>query len=60
LIFQRFHRAPESATAQGSGLGLAIVQEIARNHGAIISVASSSLGGALFSLQFPDQAVSES
>jgi two-component system sensor histidine kinase TctE len=60
LIFQRFHRAPESTTAQGSGLGLAIVQEIARNHGAIISVASSSLGGALFSLQFPDQAVSES
>jgi two-component system, OmpR family, sensor histidine kinase TctE len=60
LIFQRFHRAPECATAQGSGLGLAIVQEIARNHGAIVIVARSSLGGALFSLQFQDQAVSES
>lgn len=60
LIFQRFHRVPESTTVQGSGLGLAIVQEIARNHGAIVSVASSSLGGALFSLQFQDQAVSES
>jgi signal transduction histidine kinase len=60
LIFQRFRRAPESTAAQGSGLGLAIVQEIARNHGAIVSVASSPLGGALFSLQFPDQAVSQS
>jgi two-component system sensor histidine kinase TctE len=60
LIFQRFHRASENTTTQGSGLGLAIVQEVARNHGAIVSVGSSALGGAVFSLQFQDQAVSQS
>jgi two-component system sensor histidine kinase TctE len=60
LIFQRFHRAPESTGIEGSGLGLAIVQEIARNHGAQISVGRSALGGALFTLQFQDQVVSQS
>jgi two-component system sensor histidine kinase TctE len=59
FIFQRFHRAPDNTTTQGSGLGLAIVQEIARNHGAIVSVGRSALGGALFTLQFQDQAVSQ-
>jgi len=60
LIFQRFHRAPESAGIQGSGLGLSIVREIARNHGAHISVGRSTLGGALFTLQFQDQLASQS
>jgi two-component system sensor histidine kinase TctE len=60
LIFQRFHRASENTATQGSGLGLAIVQEIARSHGATVSVGSSALGGAVFSLQFRDQAVSPS
>ena len=59
FIFERFHRAPDNAATQGSGLGLAIVHEIARNHGATISVGRSALGGALFSLQFQDQAVSQ-
>lgn len=60
LIFQRFHRAPESTGIEGSGLGLAIVQEIARNHGAQVSVGRSASGGALFTLQFQDQLVSQS
>lgn len=53
LIFRRFHRAPESTDIEGSGLGLSIVQEVARSHGAQVSVKRSPLGGALFTLQFP-------
>ena len=60
LIFRRFHRAPESSDTEGSGLGLSIVQEVARSHDARISVARSALGGALFTLQFPERVVSES
>ena len=60
LIFQRFHRAPESSTTEGSGLGLAIVQEVARKHGAVVTVGKSELGGALFELQFEGDAVSQS
>ncbi|MGE5319831.1 MAG: sensor histidine kinase [Hyphomicrobiaceae bacterium] len=60
LIFQRFHRAPESSTTEGSGLGLAIVQEVARKHGAVVTVGKSRLGGALFELRFEDDAVSQS
>jgi len=61
LIFQRFHRAPESSTTEGSGLGLAIVQEVARKHGATVTAARSELGGALFELRFEDgDAVSQS
>jgi len=60
LIFQRFHRAPESSTTEGSGLGLAIVQEVARKHRAEITVGKSALGGALFELRFEGDAVSQS
>jgi two-component system sensor histidine kinase TctE len=60
LIFQRFHRAPESSTTEGSGLGLAIVQEVARRHGAVVTVGTSPLGGALFELRFESDAVSQS
>lgn len=60
LIFQRFHRAPESSTTEGSGLGLAIVQEVARKHGAIVTAGQSALGGALFEFRFEGDAVSQS
>ena len=60
LIFQRFHRAPESSTTEGSGLGLAIVQEVARKHGAVVTAGKSALGGALFELRFESDAVSQS
>lgn len=60
LIFRRFHRAPESTDTEGSGLGLSIVQEVARSHSAQISVGRSALGGALFTLQFRDEVVSQS
>lgn len=60
FIFKRFHRAPESSTAEGSGLGLAIVQEVARKHGAVVTAGKSALGGALFEFRFEDEAVSQS
>jgi two-component system sensor histidine kinase TctE len=60
LIFQRFHRAPESSATEGSGLGLAIVQEVARKHGAVVTAGKSALGGALFELRFESDAVSQS
>lgn len=60
LIFQRFHRAPESSTTEGSGLGLAIVQEVARRHGAVVTAGNSALGGALFEFRFESGAVSQS
>ena len=42
-VFDRFYRLPGS-DAEGSGLGLAIVREIARSHGAEVSL-SDSYGG---------------
>ena len=38
-VFERFYRAAPSGVS-GSGLGLAIVQEIASQHGAVVSVRS--------------------
>jgi signal transduction histidine kinase len=60
LVFQRFHRASEVGSTEGSGLGLAIVQEVARSHGATITVARSLLGGALFEFKFLDPIVGQS
>ena len=45
-IFDRFHRAIGSGQ-EGSGLGLAIVKEIAKLHGATISVAETAPSGGL-------------
>ena len=45
-IFDRFHRVVGSEQ-EGSGLGLAIVQEIAKLHGANISLAEASPDGGL-------------
>jgi two-component system sensor histidine kinase TctE len=51
-IFERFHRVPGSPPG-GSGLGLAIVREIARVHGADVSVQHAGpKGGAIFRIIF--------
>jgi len=52
-VFERFVRG-RSAIGEGSGLGLAIVSEIARLHGAAVSLTDSPWGGASVSLVFPD------
>jgi two-component system sensor histidine kinase TctE len=55
-IFEPFYRVLGSH-AEGSGLGLPIVREIARQHGAEVSVEDAHPGqqppGALFTLRFP-------
>jgi two-component system sensor histidine kinase TctE len=52
-VFERFHRLLGS-THEGSGLGLAIAQEIARLHGAEITLSEDSDGvGNTFSVIFP-------
>lgn len=56
-IFERFGRADESRTRSegGSGLGLAIVTELVAEHSGSIDVAKSpQLGGARFTVTFPD------
>ena len=45
-IFDRFHRIVGSGQ-EGSGLGLAIVKEIAKLHGAVISISDASPSGGL-------------
>ena len=55
LVFEPFYRAL-GTQADGSGLGLSIVSEIARQHGAEVSIAETRPGhhppGARFSVQF--------
>jgi two-component system, OmpR family, sensor histidine kinase TctE len=50
-IFDRFWRGRATET-QGAGLGLAIVKEIAKAHGAAITVADGPHGGTVFTLSF--------
>ncbi|MGF6348092.1 ATP-binding protein [Variovorax sp. W2I14] len=45
--------ATEGSSARSVGLGLFIVNEIAKAHGGAMQVASSSVGGTVFTLQFP-------
>ena len=52
-VFERFYRLPGSS-GEGCGLGLAIVRQIARQHGAKISIEKSeSLGGTAVAIHFP-------
>jgi two-component system sensor histidine kinase TctE len=52
LIFDRFYRLDDKIA--GSGLGLTIVRDIAKDHGAVISLTSGEHGeGTTFSVQFP-------
>ena len=57
-VFERFHRLLGAHT-DGSGLGLAIVREIAELHHATIALAGDIDGrGNLFTVTFPERAVS--
>ncbi len=55
FIFDRFWRVDQvrSRDAGGTGLGLAIAREIARNHGAELTVESSVGVGSVFTLRIP-------
>lgn len=50
-IFNRSHRLDDSVA--GNGLGLAIVRDIAKDHGARITVEPGAAGGTIFSVHFP-------
>lgn len=53
-IFERFYRADASRTSKKNfGLGLSIAQELARLHGASLSVQDTPGGGATFVICFP-------
>ncbi|OIQ77474.1 swarming motility regulation sensor protein RssA [mine drainage metagenome] len=53
-VFERFHRVDRANTVEGTGLGLAIVQQIARAHGATITLSEGNGGrGCVFQVEFP-------
>jgi signal transduction histidine kinase len=52
-IFQRFFRGATARGTEGLGLGLSFVAEVARWHGARVSLESAREGGALFRVAFP-------
>jgi two-component system OmpR family sensor kinase len=54
-VFERFYRADESRTRStgGAGLGLAIVAAIVEAHGGSVSVESSAVDGATFTVRLP-------
>ena len=54
-VFERFVRLDEARgrDAGGTGLGLAIVRELVAAHGGTVTVATSTLGGARFTVTLP-------
>jgi two-component system, OmpR family, sensor histidine kinase BaeS len=55
-IFERFYRVDRSRSREegGSGLGLAIARQLAEVHGGTLQAANHPEGGALFTLEVPD------
>jgi two-component system sensor histidine kinase TctE len=58
-VFARFYRPPGSPGA-GSGLGLAIVHEIARAHGATVTLEAPPTGGTRIRITFPGKLLDRS
>ncbi|MEU9097249.1 HAMP domain-containing sensor histidine kinase [Streptomyces sp. NPDC048361] len=52
-VFDRFYRAEQARALPGSGLGLAMARQIARAHGAALTVERAAGGGAQFRLTLP-------
>lgn len=52
-IFERFYRVRGESDVPGAGLGLSIAQELARQHGGWIGVASTPGMGSTFSVHLP-------
>jgi signal transduction histidine kinase len=55
-IFERFYRAGRSRSRSegGTGLGLAIARQLAEAHGGSLTTANDPQGGAVFTLDLPD------
>jgi two-component system, OmpR family, sensor histidine kinase MprB len=54
-VFDRFYRSEEARTLPGSGLGLSIVADVAQRWGGTAHAANSPDGGAVITVQFPEQ-----
>jgi len=52
-IFEKYHRAANSANTSGIGLGLFMAKLVVVQHGGEISVACPSAGGAMVRILFP-------
>ena len=52
-VFERFYRAPSARSMPGSGLGLAIVDQVARTHGGLATIARADTGGTVVELSLP-------
>jgi two-component system sensor histidine kinase MprB len=52
-VFERFYRAPAARSMPGSGLGLAIVDQVARTHGGLATIARAEGGGTVVQLSLP-------
>lgn len=52
-VFKRFYRGQASTKGEGSGLGLSIVREIARIHGATVTLGETPGGGLTVTVGFP-------
>jgi two-component system sensor histidine kinase MprB len=57
-VFDRFWRADDARSKPGSGLGLAIVQRVAEEHDGSARAWNAPDGGAVVSLELPEQSVS--
>jgi signal transduction histidine kinase len=53
LIFERFYRVNSESDIPGTGLGLSIAQELTKQHGGWIGVASTPGAGSTFSVHLP-------
>ena len=53
MVFDRFYRRDEDRAMAGSGLGLSIVASIVEQHGGLLHVSTSPLGGARVGFSLP-------
>jgi two-component system, OmpR family, sensor histidine kinase MprB len=53
MVFERFYRRVEDRALPGSGLGLSIVADTVRQHGGLVHVSRSELGGARVGFVLP-------
>ena len=56
-VFDRFFRDPNQVQS-GSGLGLAIVKAVAQQHSSSVNLSTSTEGGLMVTVDFPDRTFS--
>ena len=57
-IFERFYQVPQTDTSiVGSGIGLHLVKEFVALHGGSVSMTDNPLGGSIFTVELPTNAL---